>query len=175
MKVLGVLISQGSFDFWQDEKFRKLVDFDKISQTEQDRIFNELEVSVLGLFVLKFPHLEEQGVESFMELMREVGIADEFLKTWQELIDLRLKEYTEHYQLAIDETKDFDELRNKEERVIWSRIETITIDCLTHIRRGKVKKGDPLWKMLREWFLMLDFAMSKIVKDLKLDIPQATS
>ncbi len=175
MKVLGVLISQGSFDFWQDEKFRQQIDFEKISQTEQDRIFNELEVSVLGLGILKYPHLEEQIIDSFMDLMQEVGIQKEFLDTWRQLIDLRVREYTEDYQTAINETKDFKELKNKEERVVWSRIETITIDCLTHIRRGKVEKSDGLWKMLRDWFLMLDFAMEKIVKDLKLDIPQATS
>ncbi|KKP27665.1 MAG: hypothetical protein UR15_C0034G0010 [Parcubacteria group bacterium GW2011_GWA2_31_28] len=35
----------------------------------------------------------------------------------------------------------------------WARIETITIDCLIHIRRGKVEKDDPLLKLLRQWLL----------------------
>lgn len=175
MHIVGQIIANAAFSFWQEEKFRMVVDFDKISQTEQDRIFNELEVSALGLFVLKYNHLEEQGVEAFLGLMKEVGIQEQFLKTWEQLIDLRLKEYIEDYQTAINETKNFDELKNKEERVIWSRIETITIDCLTHIRRGDVKEGDPLWKMLRGWFMMLDLAFNKVVQDAKLDIPAGKS
>lgn len=170
MKFIPQIIANGSFDFWKSKDFQKLVNFDNVSQTEQDRIFNELEVSVLGLFILKYSHLEKQAIDSFLELMKEVGIEKKHLNTWKKLIDRRLKDYMEHYQIALDQTEKFKELNEVETRVIWSRIETITIDCLSHIRRGDPIEGDPLWKLLREWFLMLDLAFEKIMNDSKINI-----
>lgn len=48
-------------------------------------------------------------------------------------------------------------------RIVWARIETLTIDCLTHIRRGNVKKDDPLWTLLRKWFIRMDTQLSPMI------------
>ena len=50
------VVGSTSFEMWKRKDFRLYIDFDNITQEEQDRIFNELQVSVLGLFIL---HLEE--------------------------------------------------------------------------------------------------------------------
>ncbi|MDO8499000.1 MAG: hypothetical protein Q7S44_04410 [bacterium] len=47
------IVAQASYDLWKDEEFRKMVNFETLSQTEQDRIFNELEVTLLGLVFLQ--------------------------------------------------------------------------------------------------------------------------
>lgn len=50
-------------------------------------------------------------------------------------------------------------------RTIWARIETITIDCLSHIRRGDVKEDDPLWKLLRKWIITLDAQLTPLTPE----------
>jgi len=49
-----------------------------------------------------------------------------------------------------------DNNKGEDLKKTWVRIETITIDCLTHIRRGKVEKDDPLWKLIRKGLTTVD-------------------
>ena len=49
---LSEIVAETAFEFWQSIEFRKLIDFNQIPQAEQDRIFNELEVTGLGLLDL---------------------------------------------------------------------------------------------------------------------------
>ena len=169
---LAQVVASASFDFFQRKDFRLYVDFDNLSQTEQDRIFNELELSVLGLFVLFFDYeinqasLEEKKIvfsslkkdlpAAFLQMFMELGIEKKFIDQWKMLIEMRLKEYRGHFVLAMKESSKWKEF--KEEKLsqsAWAQIETITIDCLTHVRRGKVEKDDPLWKLLRKWLITL--------------------
>lgn len=177
-------IAQGvvswSFEFWQRKDFRLYVEFYKLSQTEQDRIFNELEVSLLGLFILHFEQatqdaarpeqkvvfsgLQKDLTPAFMQIFANLDIDKKHLLMWQRLIELRLKEYREDLKIALKESRKMKEFDGKDEqlRATWARIETVTIDCLTHIRRGEVKEGDPLWKLLRKLFISLDAQLNPI-------------
>ena len=179
-KNLAQYVASSSFDFWQRKDFRLFIDFNNISQTEQDRIFNELELSIIGLFVLKFEHAlltakEEQKIvlsalkkdfgSGFMQLLADSGVEKEFIDQWDYLIGMRLKEYREDLKIALKESASWEELKGDEEtRIAWVRIETITIDCLSHIRRGKVEKDDPLWKLLRKWFITEDARLNPITQ-----------
>lgn len=177
-KNLAQIVASSSFEFWQRKDFRLFVNFQNIGQEEQDRMFNELEVSVLGLFVL---HLEdslrnakeEQGIvlktlqkelpHSFISILSGIGIEQKHLDTWEKLISMRLHEYEGDFKLALKESKKMKEFENDDNlRATWARIETITIDCLTHIRRGNVKKDDPLWKLLRKWLITIDATLNPI-------------
>jgi len=169
MEKVVSLIAQSAFELWKSRDFRELVSFEDISQTEQDRIFNELEVSSLGLFILQYDHLEKQITKEFIGLFASLGIGSQLLEQWEKLIEMRLEEYRDHYQLAIDETENTRELQERELRIIWSRVETISIDCLSHVRVGKVKKGDHLWKMLREFFVAQDIMFKKIMEKVKIN------
>lgn len=179
-KNLAQFVASTSFEFWQRKDFRLYVNFPNISQTEQDRMFNELEVSALGLIhlnlrdgvtvgkkgqaeVLKI--LDREVVESFLGIMHDAGIQKKFLSQWEKLIALRFKEYEGDLVIARKESKKWEEL-GKDEQIknSWSRIETITIDCLTHIRRGKVEEKDPLWKLLRQWCITVDTTVSPIIQ-----------
>lgn len=177
-KNLANVVANSSFEFWQRKDFRLYVDFDNISSVEQDRMFNELEVSVLGLFHLHFDNAIQNGnaeqkvvltflkkavSESFLELFRDLGLDEKHIKEWERLIDLRFKEYRKDIKIALKESSTWEEFgRDDTLRDTWARIETITIDCLTHLRRGNVEEGDPLWKLLRKWLMTLDATLHPI-------------
>lgn len=177
---LAEFIASSAFEFWQRKDFRLFIDFNNISQTEQDRIFNELEISLLGLFIL---HIEqalkvvknEQKIvlnvllkdldSGFLQVLSNAGVEAKFIDQWRILIDMRLKEYREDLKTAIKMSLSWKEFKNDEDiRPAWTRIETITIDCLTHVRRGDVKEGDPLWKLLRKWFITMDATLNPITQ-----------
>lgn len=181
---IAKIVASSSFEFWQRKDFRLYVDFENISQTEQDRIFNELEVSVLGLFILHFDNVIETAIAkehkivfsafqkdlapAFLQILYDTGIEKKFVDQWKTLIDMRLKEYRTDLKTALKESKKMKEFEKNEEdlRVVWSRIEAITIDCLTHIRRGNIDRDDPLWKLLRKWLITLDAQLNPITHNI---------
>lgn len=172
------ILAQFSFDFWSKSEFRKMINFDSISQTEQDRIFNELEVSVLGLFILNLDYAVEHSktdeqevfysrlkraiIDEFLNLYKKLGIEKKFVDQWRILIDMRLEEYRKDFKIALKESKTLKDVEDDELRGVWAKVETITIDCLSHIRRGDVKEGDPLWKYLRKRFTYLEATFDKL-------------
>lgn len=178
-KAIAQLVASESFEFWQRKDFRLYVEFDNLDQTEQDRMFNEFEVSVIGLFIFKFRDaafgkdkekqivfkaLEKDLPLAFLQLFIDLGIEQKHIELWRELIKMRLKEYEGHLKVSLEESKKWPELKNEPEdlKKAWARIETITIDCLTHIRRGKVEEGDSLWKLIRKWLLTVDAKLTPI-------------
>jgi hypothetical protein len=179
-KRLAKYVASVSFEFWQRKDFRLYTNFAKLSQTEQDRIFNELEVTILGLFVLRFDYalgftddafkpviktMRREIVESFIMMFVELGVEKKYVDIWRKLIDMRLKEYREDLKIAMKESEDMPEFKGDEVlRSTWARVETITIDCLTHIRRGNVEEGDPLWKLLRKWVMVQDARLNELVE-----------
>lgn len=178
---LAEAIASFAFDVWSRKDFRLFVNFPNISQTEQDRIFNELEVSILGLLILKFDdsisrkdkefalmleYFEDKLIQGFINLFRNLKVEEKFVKQWKILIDMRLVEYRKDYKIAIKESGKMKELDKKEEslKISWARIETITIDSLTHIRRGSIEEKDPLWKFLRKWFINLESKLNPLTE-----------
>lgn len=179
---LAQLVASSSFEFWQRKDFRLYVDFSNISQTEQDRMFNELEVTVLGLFTLNLENtletvreeekkivikaLKNELVPAFLQMFKDLGVENKFVKQWEMLIDMRFEEYRKDFKIGLKESSKWEEFKSDEQdlKVAWARIETMTIDCLTHIRRGKVEKDDPLWKLLRKWLITLDAQITPIAK-----------
>ena len=182
---LAEAVASLSFDVWSRKDFRLFVNFPNISQTEQDRIFNELEVSILGLLILKFDdgiskkdkefglmlvHFENKLIEGFLNLFRNLKVEEKYVKQWRTLIDMRLSEYRKDYKIAIKESEKMKELdENEDLKISWARIETITIDCLTHIRRGDVEEKDPLWKFLRKWLINLESKLAPLTSAINED------
>jgi len=72
-----------------------------------------------------------------------------------------------HYKIALKEAEKMKEFEKEDKRLkfAWARIETITVDCLSHIRRGEVKEGDPLWKLLRKWFITQDAQLTPVLEN----------
>lgn len=177
-------IAESGFKFWRGKEFRKMIDFENLSQTEQDRIFNEVEVTGLGLLMLhlddiinkvefterqlEFANLQKAATSSFLKWLKELDIESKFVKIWKKLIDLRLDEYRKDYLTAQQESSYWKEFRgeNRALRDIWVRIETLAIDSLHHIRRGKTTSKDPLWKHLRRWLLRLDVEIARMISQI---------
>lgn len=169
---LAKIAAQASFDFWQDEKFRQLVDFDKIPKTEQDRIFNELEVTILGLIAARaiqqpvLIKLQQETSQAFIKLLQEVGIEEAHLDTWKLLIRLRFKEYKEDYKLLWKESEKWEEIKNSgENRIIWARVQALSLEGVKHIRRGVLEKEDPLIGYFRGWMMAIDMIITKILDE----------
>ncbi len=177
---LGQIIAQTSFDLWSSSQFKKLVDFDSSPKVEQDSIFNELEVSGLGLLYLHLEYListskgeqkefyemlRENIIEGFLTIFQDLGVADKAIKQWRLLIDMRFEQYLQDYKTVLTESRKWEKVQQQEElQTIWARVETITINCLNHLRRGKVEKEDTLLKILRKWFTSLEVTLTKILQ-----------
>lgn len=123
---LAQVVANSSFEFWQRKDFRLYVNFDAISQTEQDRMFNEVEVSVLGLFHLYFDDallqvdepekivlstFQNELTPAFMKIMKDIGIQKKYLDIWEKLIAMRLKEYREDFKIADKESRSQKDLK----------------------------------------------------------------
>ena len=182
-KAFAKVVPRVSFMLWEKKKFRKLIDFDNISQIEQDRIFNELEVTFLGLFYLYLDNLalqlqdekEKEVIEKlkpalingFLSIFSELAIEEKFVSGWKVLVDMRIEEYKKDFELLLKEGKDIKELKKDGKfRIFWARIQTITLDGLSHIRRGKLDEKDPLRKLLKDWVKEVDGIYSEAVKEL---------
>lgn len=181
-KVLANVVAKVSFMIWQKEDFREMISFDKISQTEQDRIFNELEVSFLGLFYLYLDNLssqlenqeEKELVEQlkpalrkgFISMYEDLKIEEKYITIWKELINMRFEEYEKDFNALMKEGAKMKKLKDGKIRLFWARVETITLDCLQHIRRGKLELKDPLRKYLQDWVVNIDKIYSDAIKEL---------
>lgn len=176
---IAQMIASDSFELWQRKDFRMYIEFHKLDQTEQDRIFNELEVSLIGLYVLRldqaiigsprekeiaFKALREGIQGGFLKLLSDSGVESKFIKQWEVLMDMRLKEYREDLKIAMkmsEKDKNF-EGKDASLRPAWARAETMKIDCLSHIRRGRFDEKDPLWKFLTKWFITMDARLNPL-------------
>jgi hypothetical protein len=171
-KALAMIIAESSFELWQTKDFRLLINFDKISLTEQDRIFNELEVTGLGLYILHLNSLknfsrfsENDLIDSFLDLNRSVGVEEQYIKIWKQLIDLRLPEYKENYDYLISHAEDFPEIQEDSSiKEPLLRLQNQMLTGLEHIRRGNLMEGDPLMDPLRKWLIMLDHVFGEALK-----------
>lgn len=178
------IIAQASYDLWENNNFREIIKFDSLSQAEKDRIFNELEVSILGLFILQVDSdrklsifLDQKHtllkfhkylIIGFLDLYNNLNIEEIFIKQWKKLIDIRMEEYYKDFKLLLGESKSMKEFKKDDDefKIIWARVETITLDCVSHIRLGKLDPQDPLIKFLQKWIVTFDTSFSKLCQKL---------
>lgn len=176
------IISNSGFGYWKEAEFRKLVDFENISQTEQDRIFNEIICSGLILAMMILDDISSNGdlalekkivlsrvrdtiPDGYLNTLKGFGVERKFVRIWKKLIDLRKNEYFKDLTLAKNETLAAEEFREFPEiKHAWARIETIAIDTLHHIRRGKTHVKDQLWRSLRFWLISLEKDLGLLFK-----------
>lgn len=161
-----------AFKLFRDKKFRKLVDFENLGQVEQDRIFNELTVTaiLLIMFILEAPdlrvppefkdylqYLKDEIPKAHLERFKELGIERKYRRLWRKLLGMRYEEYQKdkhkiraaamelHSREAPLSTESLSEIQ------LTLPVETLAIGALFHIRRGKARPEDPLFKMLLKW------------------------
>ena len=157
-----------AFELFRNKDFRRLANFDILSQVEQDRIFNELVVSyvVLVILVLEAPDLRVPGEfrdylralkekipTAHVDYLRTLGMETEHLRDWGKLIDLRYEEYAKdrHEVRAAamelessEKALDLDDLSKIQMLV---PVQTVAIGCHDHVCRGQTKGRDDLFKL----------------------------
>jgi len=145
-----------AFGLFRDKQFRRLAAFDALSQTEQDRIFNELVVSnlVLLMLVLEAPDLrvppefrdhllkvKELIPKAYVDKLGALGVEPEHQRDFTKLISLRYDEYARDrhdvraaaMQLeAAEKTMDLDDLSKIQ---LLVPVQAVAIGCHHHICR----------------------------------------
>lgn len=178
-RFLVKVVSGSAYQVFLDESFRELVDFKRQNEEEQNRIFNELTVTGLGLLLLliddKLPSIKDERKnfwkevrdkipELFTAWLESLGIAKTYVEIWTKLIDLRMDEYLKDRGItrnawAEELLKENDEEMND----AAVRVETMTVSSLLHITRGKAKPRSPLHFHMRTWLSALDHKLRKRV------------
>ena len=154
--------------YWRKD-FQRLARLKKLEQVEQDRIFNELVVSCVVLLMLVHeapdlrvdedmkPHMQrikEALPGAHLNELREMGVKEQHLRDWGELIRLRHEEYAKDrhevraagMELASgDGALDPEDLR---EIQLMLPLHTVAIGCHDHVVRGESKGRDELFKLI---------------------------
>jgi hypothetical protein len=166
---LSQAAASASFQIFKDKHFRKLAGFDGLSQTEQDRIFNELVVANLVLIMLVFeaPDLrvadeyrdyltgvKKRIPKAYVQNLKDLGIETKYLRDWEKLIDMRYEEYARDRH---DVRAAAMELESKERSLnmdtlskiqVLVPVQAVAIGCHHHVCRGETKGKDDLFKLI---------------------------
>lgn len=171
------IATDSAFNIFTDEEFRKSIDFEKETQEEQDRIWNELAVTSL-LFLLMFlddylkaddserrpfwSEVRNEIIPEFIKWLEELKIPSEFVEIWKKLIDLREEEIKDRRRITISALeKEISEENNPETRNAFIRLQTLIISGSMHITRGNDKKMILLKKYFGTWLGVLNSKLSE--------------
>jgi hypothetical protein len=161
--------ASSAFGLFRDKKFRQLAGFGQISQTEEDRIFNELVVAsvVLIMLVLEAPDLrvaeEFKGYlsklikkipKAHLDYLKESGVkSKKHLRDWKKLIDMRYKEYARDKHdvraaaMQIESSEKGLDLDDLSKIQMLVPVQAVAIGCHHHICRGETDGRDDLFKL----------------------------
>ncbi|MBI3259424.1 MAG: hypothetical protein HYZ54_08140 [Ignavibacteriae bacterium] len=176
---LIVAATASAFDMFTDKTFRRLIDFSKKDELEQNRIFNELTVTAIALLTMcledDLPRMPTERREFWRQVyeklepqfhgwLARLEIPKPFLDLWKEVLKMRLDEFKENE----DETRDVwvEELRQSKNEALNQatvRIGTITVSAMMHLCR----RDDSCENRLRDYFKMRVVGLNnKIVKSI---------
>jgi hypothetical protein len=157
-----------AFQLFRDTQFRKSAGFDQVSQTEQDRIFNELVAGclVLIMLVIEAPDLrvaqEFRGYlselskkipQAHLDRLKSLGVETRHLRDWKKLINLRYDEYARDRHevraaaMQIESSEKALDLDDLSKIQMLVPVQTVAIGCHHHICRGKTEGRDELFKL----------------------------
>jgi hypothetical protein len=159
--------ASSAFRLFRDEQFRQLARFQQLSQTEQDRIFNELVVAslVLIMLMLEAPDLripreshdylkgvKEKVPKAYVESLRNLGVETEHLRDWEKLIAMRYEEYARDRHdvraaaMEIESSEKSLDLASLSKIQMLVPVQAVAIGCHHHICRGETQGQDDLFK-----------------------------
>lgn len=156
-------------ELFRDKEFRRLAGFERLSQGEQDRIFNELVVAFLVLIMLlleapdlRVPRelrsylagLDKRISAAHVEHLRTLGVEADHLRDWEKLISMRYEEYArDRHEVrgaamkieSADKRLDLDDLSRIQ---LLLPVQTVAIGCHHHICRGNTDGQNDLFKQI---------------------------
>jgi hypothetical protein len=186
---LSQAAASAGYQLFKDKQFRKLADFGRLSQTEQDRIFNELVVANLVLFMLVFEApdlrvvneyrdylagLKKRIPQAYVQNLRGLGIEAKYLQDWEKLIDMRYEEYARDKH---DVRAAAMEVESKERSLnmdalskiqILVPVQTVAIGCHRHICRGETKGKDDLFTLILQSLTRFYFEFRMKIEGIKI-------
>ena len=157
-----------AYHLFQDRQFRRLADLERLSQTEQDRIFNELIVMfiVMIMLALEAPDLRIPGdfrdycaalnkniPKAHIGELRRLGVESKHLKTWKKLIDMRYEEYARDRHdvraaaMQIESSEKGLDMDGLSKIQMLVPVQAVAIGCHHHICRGQTEGRDDLFKL----------------------------
>jgi hypothetical protein len=157
-----------AFGLFHEKEFRRLANFDILSQVEQDRVFNELVVAyvVLTILVMEAPDLrvprefrdylidlKEKIPKAHTDYLRSLGVETEHLRDWEKLIDLRYEEYAKDRHevraaaMQIESAEKALDLEDLSKIQMLVPVQAVAIGCHHHICRGETGGRDDLFKL----------------------------
>ena len=169
------VVCHSAFKIFKNKDFRELTGFEALDQTEQDRIFNELEVTALCLLIFLlddyiklaknddpakeqvFSNVRDAIKPEFLKMYKDLKIEQKCLNTWGKLIDLRLEEYKKdipEIEKAFRQLKE--SFKDKKVELFERRTGIMAAGGHTHICRGRTEGRDKLYLLIRRWLRNLD-------------------
>jgi hypothetical protein len=166
---LSQAAAASAYEFFCDEEFRAIAGLERLSQTEQDRIFNELVVAFLVLIMLLleapdlraarelrnyFADLKKRISEAHVEHLRTVGVETNHLRDWEKLISMRYEEYARDKHEVREAAMQIESAEKSLDLDGLSRIQllvplqAVSIGCHRHICRGNADGQDDLFKQI---------------------------
>jgi len=154
--------------------FRTLAGFSGLIQTEQDRIFNELVVATLTVFMLTleapdvrfgddeeskamrtfFPYVREEIPRAHGRSLADNGVERKYVDIWRKLLTMRYEEYSKDKQevrwAAMQSETHLTNDTLSDIQVLLP-VQTVAIGCHRHICRGKIQGKDELFKHIIRW------------------------
>ena len=162
---------------FDDSQFQELAKVKYLDKEEQNRIFNEIQVTGIVYSMIfteqKRKYLNENRAnlwrevvekipEAFYIWLSELGIESKYIDIWKKLINLRLREY----QKGMIEMKNIfrkDLVDEPSERIkeFFYSLQTVALGGALHIARGEIKSNDPLKKHMVAWIRALHTDLAK--------------
>jgi hypothetical protein len=158
-----------AYELFCDKEFRRMARFERLSQVEQDRIFNELVVAFLVLIMLlldapdlRVPRelrnylagLNKRISEAYVEHLRSLGVQSKHLRDWEKLISMRYEEYARDKHevragaMRIESAEKRLDLNALSRIQLLVPVQAVSIGCHHHICRGKTDGQDDLFKQI---------------------------
>jgi hypothetical protein len=152
-----------------DKEFRRMADLERLSQVEQDRIFNELVVAFLVLIMLlleapdlRVPRelrnyladLNKRISEAYVDHLKTLGVETHHLRDWEKLIAMRFDEYARDRHevrgaaMQMESAKKGLDLDGLSRIQLLVPLQAVSIGCHHHICRGNTAGRDDLFKQI---------------------------
>jgi len=165
---LAKAAAASAFHLFQDRQFRRLADLEQLSQTEQDRIFNELLVAFLVLIMLALEAPDLRIPEEFRDYcvtlnkkiprahideLRQIGVDKKHLKSWKKLINMRYEEYARDRHdvraaaMQIESSEKGLDIDGLSRIQMLVPVQAVAIGCHHHNCRSRTEGRDELFKL----------------------------
>jgi hypothetical protein len=166
---LSQAAAASAYELFCGKEFRATAGLERLSQTEQDRIFNELVVAFLVLIMLLleapdlrvprelrsyFAELTKRISEAYVENLKTLGVEADHLRDWEKLIAMRYEEYARDKHevraaaIQIESGEKSLDLDGLSKIQLLVPVQAVSIGCHHHICRGNTDGRDELFKQI---------------------------